>query len=150
MLLQHQIYEDGSSIVDLGSNNYENAVKTIYGPKTMTEAELALEAFSKKWDEKYPSIIASWCRDWERLTLFFDYPDDIRKAIYTTNAIESMNMMLRKVIKNKLVFSSDESVFKLLYLVIDRIAKKWTMPIQNWKHAMNRFILESNYSIMER
>jgi len=124
-------------------------LKTVYGAKTVTEAELALEAFAKKWDEKYPSISASWRKDWERLTPFFDYPDDIRKAIYTTNAIESLNMTLRKVIKNKRVFPSDESVFKLLYLAIERISRKWTMPIHNWKPAMNRFMIEFNYSVME-
>jgi transposase-like protein len=124
-------------------------LKTVYSAKTVTEAELALEAFAKKWDEKYPSISASWRKDWERLTPFFDYPDDIRKAIYTTNAIESLNMTLRKVIKNKRVFPSDESVFKLLYLAIERISRKWTMPIHHWKPAMNRFMIEFNYSVME-
>jgi putative transposase len=117
-------------------------LKAVYSALTITEAEMALDDFAKKWDHCYPSISASWRRDWERLIPFFDYPMDIRKAIYTTNAIESLNMTLRKVIKNKRVFPSDESVFKLLYLAIERISRKWTMPIHNWKPAMNRFMIE--------
>lgn len=117
-------------------------LKAIYGAKTLEEAELALSAFSDKWDTKYPTISQSWLRNWENLTTFFAYPADIRRAIYTTNAIESLNMTLRKVIKNKRVFPSDESVFKLLYLAIHNISKKWTMPIHNWKEAMNWFMVE--------
>jgi transposase-like protein len=117
-------------------------LKEIYSAKTLMEAEMALESFAAKWDAQYPSISASWRRDWERVTPFFDYPADIRRAIYTTNAIESLNMTLRKVIKNKRMFPSDESVFKLLYLAITRISRKWTMPIHNWKPAMNRFMIE--------
>ena len=117
-------------------------LKNIYSANTLIEAEMALDAFSLKWDAQYPSISASWRRDWERIIPFFDYPTDIRRAIYTTNAIESLNMTLRKVIKNKRMFPSDEAVFKLLYLAIERISKKWTMPIHNWKPAMNRFMIE--------
>lgn len=117
-------------------------LKTIYSAKTLIEAEMALDAFSEKWDGQYPSISASWRRDWMRLIPFFDYPADIRRAIYTTNAIESLNMTLRKVIKNKRMFPTDEAIFKLLYLAIERISQKWTMPIHNWKPAMNRFMIE--------
>jgi len=108
----------------------------------LEEAELALETFSDKWDSKYPSISQSWLKNWENLTTFFAYPADIQKAVNTTNAIESLNMTLRKVIKNKRVFPSDKSVFKLLYLAIHNISKKWTMPIHNWKEAMNWFMIE--------
>lgn len=124
-------------------------LKTIYGAKTAAEAESMLEEFALKWDEQYATISASWRRDWERIIPFFDYPADIRRAIYTTNAIESLNMTLRKVIKNKRVFPSDESVFKILYLAIERISKKWTMPIHNWKSAMNRFMIEFGDRIAE-
>jgi len=117
-------------------------LKTIYKASTITAAEIALDEFIAKWGTQYPTIGASWRRDWDRITPLFDYPADIRKAIYTTNAIESLNMTLRKVIKNKRVFPSDESVFKLIYLAIERISKKWTMPIHNWKPAMNRFMIE--------
>ena len=117
-------------------------LKKIYTASTVEEAELAVTDFSEKWDKKYPSISASWLNHWERITPFFAYPADIRKAIYTTNAIESMNMTLRKVIKNKRVFPSDNAVYKLLYLAINNISKRWTMPIWNWKSAMNWFIIE--------
>lgn len=117
-------------------------LKQVYGASTVDKAELALESFSEKWDSKYPSISQSWLSRWENVIPFFDYPAEIRKAIYTTNAIESMNMTLRKVIKNKRVFPSDESVFKLLYLAINNVSKRWTMPIRNWKEAMNRFMIQ--------
>ena len=117
-------------------------LKKIYGASTVDEAELALAEFGEKWDPKFPSISAAWLKNWERLTPFFAYPEDIRRVIYTTNAIESMNMTLRKVIKNKRVFPSDESVYKLLYLAINNVSKKWTMPIRNWGGAMNWFMIE--------
>ena len=117
-------------------------LKLIYGAKTVDEAELALTEFGEKWDEKFPSISVSCLKNWEHLTPFFAYPADIRRVIYTTNAIESMNMTLRKVMKNKRVFPSDDSVYKLLYLAINNVAKKWTMPIRNWGGAMNWFMIE--------
>ena len=117
-------------------------LKKIYGAATADEAELSLSAFAEKWNGQYPTISQSWRTHWERIIPFFAYPADIRRAIYTTNAIESLNMTLRKVIKNKRSFPSDQAVFKILYLAIHRIAKKWTMPIQHWKAAMNRFSIE--------
>jgi putative transposase len=117
-------------------------LKKVYGAKTLDEAELALSHFADQWDSKYPSISQSWLNHWERLTPFFAYPLEIRRAIYTTNAIESLNMTLRKVIKNKRSFPNDEAVFKLLYLAINKISKKWTMPIRDWKMAMNHFMIE--------
>ncbi len=116
-------------------------LKKVYGAKTLDEAELALTSFSEKWDKQYPAISKSWLTHWENLTPFFAYPDDIRRAIYTTNAIESVNMSLRKVIKNKRVFPSDEAALKQLYLALNNISKKWTMPIKNWKEAMSCFII---------
>ena len=117
-------------------------LKKVYSASTVEDAELALSAFLEKWDKQYPTISQSWLNNWERVIPFFAYPADIRKAIYTTNAIESLNMTLRKVIKNKRSFPSNEAVFKLLYLAINNIAKKWTMPIHHWKAAMNRFSIE--------
>jgi transposase-like protein len=123
-------------------------LKKIYTAQTGQEAEMALIAFAEAWDNKYPTISKSWLSKWEYLTPFFDYPKDIRRAIYTTNAIESLNMTLRKVIKNKRVFPSDNSVFKILYLALNNVAKKWSMPIQNWKSAMNHFIIEFGDNIV--
>jgi len=123
-------------------------LKKVYTAKTLQEAEMALDNFAKRWDGKYPSISQSWLKNWDNLTYFFGYPEDIRKAIYTTNTIESLNMTLRKVIKNKRSFPNDEAVFKILFLAIEKIAKKWTMPIKDWKMAMNRFIIEFGDSIL--
>ena len=116
-------------------------LKTIY---TATNAEVAkesLNAFRTKWDEKYPTIADSWERNWEGLVPFLSYPDYIRKAIYTTNAIESLNRSLRKISKNRGSFPNDESALKLLYLALRNISKKWTMPIRLWKQALNQFMI---------
>jgi putative transposase len=114
-------------------------LKEIYQANTAEEAELALEEFSEKWDDQYPLISKSWRRHWNQIIPFFAYPGDIRKVIYTTNAIESLNMTLRKVIKTRAAFPSNEAVFKLLYLALRNTAKKWTMPIRNWKAALSQF-----------
>lgn len=114
-------------------------LKTIYQATTAEQAEMNLAAFEAKWDESHPSIGQSWRRNWERVTPFFAYPEEIRKVIYTTNAIESLNMSLRKVTKNRGSFPNDAAMFKLLYLALHNIAKKWTMPIRDWKAALNRF-----------
>ena len=117
-------------------------LKTIYGAATVDEAEMALTAFADKWDGKLPTISQIWLRHWENVTPFFDYPPEIRKVIYTTNAIESLNMTLRKVMKNKRIFPSDDAAFKQLYLALQNISKKWTMPIRDWKPALARFMIE--------
>jgi putative transposase len=117
-------------------------LKLIYRAATETEAEQALRAFAEKWDRKYPSISQSWRTHWPELITFLKYPAEIRKAIYTTNAIESVNRSLRKISKNRGVFPSQESLLKLYYLALERMVKKWTMPIHNWSEALNRFAIE--------
>lgn len=114
-------------------------LKTIYQAPTAEQAEMELMAFEEKWDETHPSIGQSWRRNWGNITPFFAYSPEIRKVIYTTNAIESLNMSLRKVTKNRGSFPNDESMLKLLYLALNNIAKKWTLPIRDWKAALNRF-----------
>ena len=116
-------------------------LKAIYQASTIEQAEISMNEFASKWDDTHPTISRSWRRNWERLTPLFSYPKDIRKAIYTTNAIESVNMSLRKVTKNRGSFPSDEAMFKLLYLALQNIEKKWTMPIRNWKSALNQFTI---------
>jgi transposase-like protein len=116
-------------------------LKTIYGAATLREAEAALARFSETWDNKYPAIAKAWRSDWAELTAFFDYPPDIRKVIYTTNAIESLNHSLRKIIKNRGAFPDDEAVTKLLYLAIRNAAKRWTMPVRDWPAARNQFMI---------
>ena len=117
-------------------------LKKIYQSVSVDEAEGELESFAKHWDGKYPSIGKSWRKHWPNLITLFDYPDEIRRVIYTTNAIESLNSVIRKAINNRKIFPHDQSAMKVVYLAIDAAAKKWTMPIRNWKPALNRFMIE--------
>ncbi len=117
-------------------------LKRIYQSVTEEEALLALDQFADRWDDKYPQISRSWRNNWDNLNTLFNYPEDIRKAIYTTNAIESLNSVIRKVIKKRKLFPSDDSAKKVVYLAIQEASKKWTMPIRNWKLALNRFMIE--------
>ncbi len=116
-------------------------LQTIYRAATREEAEVHLDEFAARWDSQFPTISKSWRANWERVTPFFAYPADIRRVIYTTNAIESVNMSLRKIIKNRGSFPTDEAALKLLYLALQNIARKWTMPIKEWKAALNRFAI---------
>jgi transposase-like protein len=116
-------------------------LKTIYQASTEESALKALADFSDKWDDKYPQISRSWKAHWENLNTLFQYPEDIRKAIYTTNAIESLNSVIRKATKKRKVFPTDDSAKKVVYLAIRQASEKWTMPIRNWKTALNRFMI---------
>ena len=116
-------------------------LKTIYQASTEESALKALADFSNKWDEKYPQISRSWKAHWENLNTLFQYPEDIRKAIYTKNAIESLNSVIRKATKKRKVFPTEESAKKVVYLAIRQASEKWTMPIRNWKTALNRFMI---------
>lgn len=117
-------------------------LKRIYSASTETEAEQNLVEFAETWDKQYPTISKAWISHWTRIIPFFAFAHDIRRAIYTTNAIESMNMTLRKVLKSHRAFPTDESALKVIYLAIHNIAKKWTMPIHNWKPALNQFAIQ--------
>lgn len=116
-------------------------LKLIYRAETEEMAEANLSEFEAKWDSKYPTISQSWRRNWERVIPFFIYPHEIRKIIYTTNAIESLNMTLRKIIKNRGHFPSDESATKLIYLALRNATTKWTMPLKDWKKALTQFAI---------
>jgi len=117
-------------------------LKPIYQAATVAEAEQALERFSDRWDAKYPSISALWLRHWEHVITLFEYPPEIRRVIYTTNAIESLNSVIRKAVKHRRMFPTDRSALKVVFLAIERAAQKWTMPIRDWKLALNRFAIE--------
>ena len=125
-------------------------LKRIYQSATVEEAQIRLTEFEHQWDAAYPPIGQSWRRNWERIVPFFDYPPEIRKVIYTTNAIESLNMSLRKITKNRASFPSDEALTKLFYLAIRNIAKKWTMPIRDWKAALTRFTIQFDDRMPQR
>ena len=117
-------------------------LKRIYQSTTEQEASMELDNFTEKWDEKYPQIGKSWRTHWPNLITIFDYPADIRKVIYTTNAIESLNSVIRKSVKTRKVFPSDDAALKVIFLAIESASKKWTMPIRDWKPALNRFMIE--------
>jgi len=116
-------------------------LKAVYQAVSAEAALAALEAFARKWDGRYPLIGKSWRANWERVIPFFAYPPDIRRAIYTTNAIESLNASLKKIIKHRRAFPNDDSVLKILYLALRNASKKWTMPIKNWPAALNQFTI---------
>lgn len=116
-------------------------LRLIYSSVSHEQAEVQLEEFAKKWDLKYPTISPAWRRNWERIVIFLAYPQEIRKVIYTTNAIESVNRGLRKIIKNRGSFPNDEAAMKLIYLALGNISQKWTKPIKEWKAALNRFAI---------
>lgn len=116
-------------------------LKKIYQATTEESALQSLSDFSEKWDEQYPQISRSWRNHWENLNTLFNYPADIRKAIYTTNAIESLNSVIRKATKKRKVFPTEESAKKVVYLAVRQASEKWTMPIRNWKTALNRFMI---------
>ena len=117
-------------------------LKTVYSAATADEALLRLEEFADQWGQDYPTIVKSWRSNWPRTVPFFEYPPEIRRIIYTTNAIESVNMSLRKVTKSRSSFPSDEALLKLFYLALNNISKKWTMPLRDWKAALTRFTIQ--------
>ncbi len=117
------------------------ALKAIYKAPTADAAEENLTEFETKWGDRYPAIGRSWRRNWERVIPFFDFPPEIRRIIYTTNAIESLNSSVRKVIKNRGHFPNDEAAAKLIYLALRNIEKKWKMPARTWKEALNQFAI---------
>ncbi len=132
-------------VAGAGLSNFSSRAlryNTFYSAASESAAREALEDFGKKWDKQYPLIYQSWDRHWEDLCEFFKYPEEIRKAIYTTNAIESLNYQLRKVTKNRLLFPTDDAIFKILYLAIRNASEKWTMPIKNWGQALHQFAIE--------
>jgi putative transposase len=116
-------------------------LKSVYQAVSVEEAERQLAQFEETWVGAYPVIARSWRQHWARVVPMFGYPSEIRRAVYTTNTIESLNMTLRKVSKNRSLFPSDEAVFKLMYLALRNISKRWTMPIPNWSAALNQFAI---------
>jgi len=116
-------------------------LKKIYSSSTVELAEQALDDFELTWGDKYPAIVKSWRAHWEKITPFMAFPIEIRKIIYTTNIIESLNNTLRKSVRNRGHFPTEEALMKVLYLAIQQVSKKWTMPIRDWKQALNRFAI---------
>ena len=142
LCIVHQIRTSLKYVSYKDRKNVVADLKPIYQAATEEQAHAALDAFESKWKKQYPHIAKSWYANWDNLVIFLQYPDEIRRIIYTTNAIESLNSQMRKVTKNKRVFPSDESVFKVLYLTISYITKKWSQPVRNWNEAMAHFMIK--------
>lgn len=139
------VHQVRNSVKFVGSKHQKEVcsdLRTIYSSVSEKQASKELENFKQKWNDKYPAIYLSWYNNWKNLITIFEYPADIRKVIYTTNAIESLNSVIRKAIKNRRVFPHDESALKTIFMAVEHASKKWTMPIRNWKPALNRFVIE--------
>ncbi len=136
----HQIRNSARYVVWKDKKEYANDMRYIYEAPTRKAAEAALNDFALKWDAKYSYAVKSWQNNWEDLTVFFDFPVEIRKIIYTTNLIENLNGKIRKYTKNKLSFPTDEAVIKSVYLALRETSKKWTQPIKNWGLILNQFL----------
>src|SRR5215208_6547082 len=141
LCLVHMVRHSLSYVSHRDRKQVATDMKNIYQAATLEEAEHQLAQFDSVWASQYPLIVKSWRANWGRITPMFGYPAEVRRAIYTTNTIESLNMTLRKIIKNRSLFPSDEAVFKLLYLALRNISKRWTMPIRDWGAAMNQFAI---------
>jgi transposase-like protein len=114
-------------------------LKNIYLAPSAELAADALEKFAGAWDKQYPMISKSWRTRWNEVTPFFKFSPEIRKAVYTTNAIESVNYTIQKIIKHRQSFPNDEAAIKLIFMGLKNISKKWTMPIRDWGAALNQF-----------
>ncbi|APC90880.1 MULTISPECIES: IS256 family transposase [Francisella] len=147
LCIVHQIRNSLKYVPYKDKKEVARELKKIYDADTIEIAESELDNFANKYDTKYPLISKSWVNNWDNLTVFLQYPEKIRKFIYTTNAIESLNSQFRKVIKNKKLFPKDDSVFKSLYLAIDYLTKKWSMPVRYWNEAMPYFAIEFEHRI---
>jgi putative transposase len=136
----HQIRNSARYVVWKDKKAFAKDMKQIYDAPTKQAAKASLEYFASQWNQKYPYAIKSWEDNWEELTVFFDFPLEIRKIIYTTNLIENLNGKIRKYTKNKLSFPTDDAVLKSVFLALREATKKWTMPIHNWGLILNQFL----------
>lgn len=138
--LFHQIRNASKYVVWKDRKGFAKSMKPIYEAPNREAARAALQDMNKQWGVKYPYAIKSWNENWEELTIFFDFPPEIRRIIYTTNMIENLNGKIRKYTKNKMSFPTDKALKKSVYLAVFKITKKWTMPIRNWPIILNQFI----------
>lgn len=136
----HQIRNCSRYVVWKDKKEFTRDLKEVYTAPTKQAAAAALDSFAQKWNHKYPYAIKSWKDNWDELTVFFDFPLQIRKIIYTTNLIENLNGKIRKYTKNKLSFPTDDAVMKSVYLALREATRKWSMPIQNWGLILSQFL----------
>lgn len=136
----HQIRNSARYVVWKDKKEFAEDMKLIYNATNRDMAKVQLERFAQKWEHKYPYAVQSWQNNWDELTVFFDFPLEIRRIIYTTNLIENLNGKIRKYTKNKMVFPTDDSLKKSVFLSLMQISKKWTQPIHNWGLILNQFL----------
>jgi len=137
----HQIRNSSKYVVWKDKKTFAKDLKEIYTAPNKEAAEAALDVLSERWNSKYSYAIKSWRNNWEELTAFFDFPMEIRRIIYTTNIIENLNGKIRKYTKNKTSFPTDEAVMKSVFLAVNEVTKKWTMPIRDWGLILNQFLI---------
>ncbi|SHO53930.1 IS256 family transposase, partial [Desulfopila aestuarii] len=137
----HQIRNSLKYVASKNQKEFMVDLKRVYKANSKDIAEVELDALESKWNSKYPIVIRSWRNNWERLSQYFKYPDDIRRIIYTTNTIEAVHRQFRKLTKTKGAFPNQDSLLKLLYLGIQNAQKKWTMPIQNWSLSVSQLAI---------
>ena len=128
-------------VVDKDSKAVASDLKKIYNAATEEAAEEALKAFAKAWDEKYPMISKSWRERWLDIKTLFEFSWEIRQVISTTNTIQSVNSVMRKLTRNRKIYPNEESALKIMYMAINEASKRWTMPIRNWRPALNHFAI---------
>ena len=141
----HQIRSSTRFVSYKHIKEFMKDLKQVYQANTEEQAMSHLVAFSEKWEKQYPTAVHSWEENWDILSTYFDYPVEIRKIIYTTNAIEGLNRQFRKVTKTKNVFPNDDSLRKMLYLAIQNLSSRWTQRCRNWDLIINQLrIMDSN------
>jgi len=138
----HQIRNSCKYVVWKDRKQFIADLKLVYGAINREIAYEALDDFAKKWEHKYAYALKSWRDNWDELTAYFDYPQEIRKIMYTTNAIESLNSSIRKYTKTKTVFPDDQAVLKAVYLAVANVEKKWTFPVRDWGSVINQLIIK--------
>ena len=141
LCIVHQIRNSLKYIGSANQKQFAKELKTVYQAFTKEEAEFELEKLEEKWGKKYPIVFASWKNKWENLSVYFQYSEDIRRVIYTTNIIESVHRQFRTLTKTKGAFPNDDSLLKLLYMGIQNAQKKWTMPIRNWSLTISQLAI---------
>lgn len=141
LCIVHMIRNSIKYVSHKNLKEFMTSLKFVYQAKTESEAEGNLLKFQEEWGDRYPLAVNPWVKHGENIKTFFQFPDEIRRIIYTTNAVESLRRHFRKATKTRTVFPTDESLLKLLFLTVRNLSEKWTMPIQNWKSALSQFAI---------
>ena len=141
LCIVHQIRNSLRFIGTANQKQFAKELKSVYQAFTKEEAQIELDKLEERWGKKYPIVLQSWNNKWENLSVYFKYPKEIRKVIYTTNIIESVHRQFRKLTKTKGAFPNDNSLLKLLFMGIKNSEKKWTMPVWNWSLTLSQLAI---------